>query len=397
MMEQHQPLLERSQKLLADRFSQDVTLTITAEIPGNFFVLRCQLTPVLTGLSPSVIVKQTPMDDETTRNRVLNEIACLEFLAELETETKLAPTLYAYDSREGIVVLEDLGERPSLMDLLHDENQAAAEAQLLAYGRFFAQLHVATQGKEAQFRHMQQRLGAASPLSDATVVLANYKEPIQQLLDAIGLSEQADFWQEFAQLVAAITAEKYRTFIHCDSGPQNMLVLADGVLLLDYEFGDYGHALLDVAGWRNGFQQSGKGQRLPPEMITAVEATYRAELIKAMPDLAQDALFYDAVVCANAHWTIGRLAHFWSAYLQKRLEQGVSYDDRWLTDPDKAKLFRRFQQQGMLTLIDSFIDTSHELDHLPAMREAVQKIQHLLQTMWPDVPQLPCFAAWSQK
>jgi hypothetical protein len=67
MMEQHQPLLERSQKLLADRFSQDVTLTITAEIPGNFFVLRCQLTPVLTGLSPSVIVKQTPMDDETTR------------------------------------------------------------------------------------------------------------------------------------------------------------------------------------------------------------------------------------------------------------------------------------------------------------------------------------------
>ena len=396
MSPEHQSLLEKVQTVLTNRFHEAISVTVTAEIPGNFLVLRCQLAPVPHGLSSTVIIKQTPMADKSTRNRVLNEIACLEFLSNLESPHKFAPILYAYDEHEGIVVLEDLGERPSLMDLLRGDNWATAEAGLLAYGRFFAQLHAATQHKEAQFHSIQHRLGTASPFSDSNIDLTNYQETIQQLLEAISLTNQIDFWHEFTQMVEAITATPYRTFIHCDSGPQNLLVLDDGVLLLDYEFGSYGHAFLDVAGWRNGFQQSGQGLRVPPGMITAVETTYRTELMQAIPDLAQDSAFYDATVYANAHWLIGRLAHFWRGYLQNRLEQGPGYDEQWLSEPDKAKHFHRFQQQGMLTLIHTFIETSLELNRLPAMRQVAQKTVALLQNIWPHAEQLPIFPLWSR-
>ena len=128
-------------------------------------------------------------------------------------------------------------------------------------------------------------------------------------------------------------------------------------------------------------------------MIQRFENSYRAELIRGIPDAADNACFQEALVQACAHWAWIKLVSMWQIHLRERLAEGKAYEDREEIATHKA-LYARFRQQGVAYL-QTFVDTAAEFEQLPALRAAAERVVAALLGSWPEIQPLPYFPAFS--
>jgi hypothetical protein len=370
---------------------QGAQLHPEAEIPGNFRILRCRIEPDGAAAASSVIVKQVPLDEPASRNRFLNEVASLKFMAEISGPVDFAPGLIAYDLDAGVLIMEDLGARPELMDVLNGSDRVAARLGIVAYGRLFGQIHAASAGQEARFRELQAELGAASPGCDSNMKLVELRDGLEQVLQAAEISVGADFWAEYEQVATSVDQPERRVFLHCDSGPQNVLLPETGAVLLDFEFGDYRQAGMDLAGLRNGFQQSMRGRRVPAILAAAAEAAYQTEIVKVLPELSDDLLFDDMLLTAQAHWALGRASYLWPS-LEQRLAKGPSYDQGLIETHQVSQSDLDQRRLHFLLLLSSL---ENEAELLPAVQRVLQHLDDYLRGLWGLLDEAhPYFAAF---
>lgn len=196
----------------------------------------------------------------------------------------------AGDAARGILVYEDLGaDLGSLVGPLLKGTAAEAERALVSYAVALGRLHADTIGcADAHAATLESVLGAGSSVQSSG---RNFAQLAARVQASIGGSLPLDELAQISRRLASPGA--WLGLVHGDPCPDNALVVAGQVRLIDFEFTRPGHALLDAIYWRIGFPTCWCAGRVPPEVAARVDAVYRAEIGSAIP-LARDDRAYEA-------------------------------------------------------------------------------------------------------
>ena len=265
----------------------------------------------------SVVVKQVLGDERAAydpRNtdpdspawRLLNDWAGAEFLSQVADDASPGPRFYGGDRAAGFIVLEDLGMGKTLADLLLGVDAPHAEAALMSFSATLGRMHAITLGKSGTYTSARRALGKgaqrpSASLADFDVRVRRFKRGCEALSVALPPSLEDEL-----RLVGTTmrTPGAFLAYTHGDPCPDNALYSGGVVRLVDFEFGGFGHALLDAVYGRMPFPTCWCVNRLPAMIPAEMEAAYRAELVKGCPQAGDDAFFYPALVEACAWWMI---------------------------------------------------------------------------------------------
>ncbi len=356
---------------------------------GRNLTLRCPVREAPDCSPASVIIKASvgegaqafdPADDSlgSPAWRFYNEWAGAELVGGLGTVPALGARLYAADRKAGIVITEDLGAGDCLADRMQGTDRQALETGLFAYARSLGRLHAATMGREAEWMRRRATLGGAEQEREREGVrwLRENVAPFQAQCEALGVTLAAGFGAEAAQVVSTLDAPgPFLAFTPGDTCPDNHRFVADDALcFFDFEFGGFRHALLDAAYLRAPFPTCWCVSRLPPGLTPRLEETYRAELVRGCPEAGDDALFFPALMCANAYWTIASVS--WN------LEEALKEDSRWG--------LATARQRHPLRLAN-FAEASEQFGVLPALAATARALEARLRALWAGGEDMPLY------
>lgn len=258
---------------------------------------------------PSVVVKVADPDDPSRdRAAVHSELAALELVGAVAPGA--VPRVLAAEPDRGLLVLEDLGEGPSLASLLAGDDPAAAEEALVAWATTLGTIHAATAGLADSFR---QRRAALSRYDDAGELHSLRGTPLDRaLVQARGLlADQGlpDLPGRARDDVEAIAAElgdpgDLLVLTTGDPCPDNGRIVDGGARFFDFEAAAYRHALLDGAHLWVPFPNCWCWRTLPAPVAGAVRSAYRARLVVRCPSVSDDTRFDAAVALATGAWLL---------------------------------------------------------------------------------------------
>ncbi|MFN8372359.1 MAG: phosphotransferase [Anaerolineae bacterium] len=387
-------VISRAQTLLSDTLGQSVTLQPQPALKSNHLVLRCGVagSPTLN----SVIIKQLRLDDVPEarhswyQQRFFNEWASLQFINTLPGA--FSARWMAGDSDARMLIVEDLGDHPSIQDLLFSHDTSSARLALTAYARTLGQLQAASIGHESHFRELRSALGAVTPLSDGNIDVRKLLPALHEFCAALNIIPVAGFDDEVLAVGAAIHGDSpFRALCHCDAGMHNVLWRDDGqVRLVDFEFAQYQHALVDIVCARMTYPPAYHGRALPLALVREIENAYRAELANVLPAAADDALFEAALMHACAHWVLSEVGGTWEPYFKPRLQQDAAYDTQNGHTNESTTYFR----SRMFSYLEAFVASADEFRQLPALRTTLAQVYAGLKRHWPDSESTPYFPAF---
>jgi hypothetical protein len=406
MLDNYEATVQLAESALSSAFNSPVHLVVDERFDSRHLVLRCRLITAFDNAPTSILLKQMAVDAPPEQSPhpgdcFLNELASLRLFNDLHDQLDFGPRLYCCHRDAGLLIIEDLGNHQILKAILRGKDSHLATDALIKFGQCLGQLQVAAFGKEGAFKTSQVDARAPILPSVACQDIRNAISDLHACLDALRIKSPIGFDRAIDDLEAMVHDENspFRTWTHGDLRPLNVLYLeSTQARLVDFEFASFGHALLDAVCVRMAFPPPpvpviSSGQAVPSSVVRRFESSYRTELVRGIPDAADDTCFQEALVQACAHWALIKLLSMWKIHLQERLAQGDDYDDRDDIAPHKAA-YGRFRQQGVAYL-QTFIDTAAEFEQLPVIRAAAQKIVAALLAIWPDIKPLPCFPAYT--
>ena len=147
--------------------------------------------------------------------------------------------------------------------------------------------------------------------------------------------------------------------------------------LIDFEFGRFGHALMDGTYGRMLFPTCWCANRLPSALVSRMETVYRAELVKGCPEAQEDRIFEGALVRVCGFWLLSTL--------NRDLEHALDADRTWGIATIRQRLLAR---------VETFIMTAEEYDHLPALRGMASRLLEVLHKAWHETHPLPLYPAF---
>ena len=346
-------------------------------------LLRCR---DLSGESPaSVIIKKVVADSYDPADtsswdtqRFTSDRAGAQFLSAV-LPASLTPRFYGGDHTAGFFILEDLGEHHSLVEPLLDGDGGSAERALLALSVCLGALHAATIGHSAMFERCLgdsgRQIGIFSPPFNG------FGERVTQLqarLEEMGLRVEAGLSGEIQAVITAIESPgPFLSYIHGDSCPDNVFWNGHELRLIDFEFGGFGHALVDAAYGRMLFPSCWCANRLPSDLVSRMETAYREEFVKGCPEAQDNRTFERALVMACGYWLLMNLG--------RQLANAMDTDRTWGIATVR---------QRVLVQLESFAATSEEFGELPALRGLASRLLDVLQKTWPETVSLPLYPAF---
>src|SRR5262245_29225436 len=242
------------EKLLSERFGGEVRLSSAEDLGGSdrSKVSRFRVLEGPQSAPQSVIVKQAvavgrevydPDKPGGPAWRLFNEWAGLQFLTETSDGASPTPQFYAGDREQGLLAIEDLGACKRLDQALLGDDPAYAEAMLIAFASTLGRMHALTLGKQAEFERIRSKLGPRA--SDQHGDRSNRLTTLLRNMAQVAGAEPALGIDEELEVVSKNMAEPghFLAFLHDDPCPDNCLITDDGLKLVDFEFGGYGHAL----------------------------------------------------------------------------------------------------------------------------------------------------------
>ena len=370
-------LLSTAERLLSATFGSVIHLAedddLTASGRTNVYRLRVLVRP---DTAPSsVIVKQVRKYPAGT---FFNDWASLQFLIQVIPDISFAPRFYAGDAAQGMFVMEDLGKGQRLDHLLLGHDPVATEAALIQYATLHGRLHASTIGKQAEYDAIRHPLGSLErDYYDPT--LSWLAPTFHQSIDLVGVKAVSGVDRELAELTAAIqNPGPFLTFIQRDSCPDNCLYSDSSLYLLDFEGGEFAHALLAGVYGRMHFPTCWCVYRLPEHIPLLMEAAYRAELVKGCPAAADNTLFYRAVTEACAFWLL-------DCYRQVPLSKILENDRIIIAASDRQRL---------LTRLDILVQTTEQFGHLEAIGATMRLVAAKLRALWPETEEMEYYSAF---
>ncbi len=193
----------------------------------------------------------------------------------------------------------------------------------------------------------------------------------------IGQPISPAFWDEYDLLTVAMeNPSPFRAYIHSDSCPDNALLAAGRLRLIDFERGGYHQCLLDAAYCRLCMPHCYWANRLPDDVAPDVERAYRDVLSKALPEADDDRRFGAAMTEPCAYWILSN--GMWMVH------RDFDADFNWGSATWRQRVFLRLEQ---------FAATTDEFSHLPAMGAAARETIRRLKSHWTVDP-MPFFPAF---
>jgi hypothetical protein len=367
-------LAERS---LSASFGSVVRLDSAPALRGSdrSHVFRLSLLEGPSDAPASVIVKRAAVGEDETYDpaagtypapawRLFNDWAGLQFLARVTPSDPLAPRLYGGDRNARLIVLEDLGTGETLDQVLLGADARAAGQGLVDLAALLGRMHALTIGRQSEFDHLRDTLGPR----DKETEYYTYRWLATALHDAIRdltVTPAPGLDDELAALIETIKAPgPFLAYTHGDPCPGNDVRVGSRLRLLDFEFGDFRHALTDGVYGRILFPTCWCSNRVPPSVVMQMESSYRAILMQTCPAARDDLLFSRAVVTGCAYWAL-------TMYSWNPVAELLVQDREWGIATAR---------QRVLASSEICAQTAEQFGHLEAVGGTLQRIAAKLRT-----------------
>ncbi|MEW1914874.1 hypothetical protein AB0442_42035 [Kitasatospora sp. NPDC085895] len=326
-------------------------------------VLRCR-----TATGSSVIVKAFA-DEPEARRAYTGETAGLSLgLA--------GPKLLAADPARRLLVMTDLGDAPTLADLLLGTDPKAAERGLLEWARGLGRLAACSVPRRAEFATLWQHHDQGLPSWEDEPWQRQNVDAFLDLLTECGLTAPPGLADELTK-VGTAGGERYPGFTPGDTCPDNNLITAEGLRLIDFEAAGYQSVFLTAAYCRMPFSSCWCVYRLPADLARRTEESYRSEVMTQYPDLVEEALWQAGMAQALVIWTIDTTLRL----LRRALpEDGRMHRTRRPVPTRRQVLRHRWTSALQLT-------------GYPAFTATMRLLLSELAAGW-DVPELPGYPAF---
>jgi hypothetical protein len=388
-LEENQALFKAAARLVSSAWERPITVTAAERLTGpggSSLLFRCYT--AAEGQPPaSFILKQAAGSlasaaDRATweARRFCNDWLGAEFLTTLPTEVPLGPRFFGGDVLAGCFALEDLGEHRSLVQPLLHGDAADGEAGLLKYFTSLGQLHALTAGQAPAYNaQFSARFPGQQPYAEELDEWEDRLVIVQRHLDQLGVRAPSTLLSEFAAVTNAVTQPgPFLAYIHCDPCPDNLFDQGDRYRFIDFEWGHFGHALLDGVYPRMLWPSCWCANRLPAATLAALELRYRAELSRGCVEAQDDAIWEPA------------LAHMCAVTLLNRLAWDL---ERGLTDDRKRGLATI--RQRTLAQLETLVLTCEMTGAMPVLRGVAEQLFGLLEARWAGTPALPLYPAFA--
>lgn len=370
--ERWRPIADR---IVRDRWGDEARLGATEGLGGSSrsFVHRV----ALEGPGPeSVVVKQAkpyegqvydPDSGKGPAYGLMNDWGGLAFLDEVAPDGPW-PAFYGGDRDSGVIVLEDLGAAKQIDHVLLGEDAGAAEAALFAYVRALASLHCASAGRTDRYHEIRGALGPRQIRTYAGRVADFEKALSERGIQSGALSAELERCTE-----TLASPGPFLVYTHGDSCPDNCLIKDDQVWLLDFEWGEVRHALIDGCFPWIHFPSCWCVNRLPDTLPDRLLAAYRTALSEGIPAAGDDVLFGNSLVATSV------------SGFANNFDVDVSKEDR------KWGISTLRQRNRMRIRILARTADDHGF---PALADASSRLGDQLDDVWSDVEPMPIYPAF---
>jgi hypothetical protein len=357
------------------------TLTESVDLGGSdrSTVLRCHRSA-----GGTVVLKSYPPTADGA-DSLTAEAAGLAFTA----GAAVGPELLAVDQRAGLIVMTDLGDAPSLADLLLGGSAAGARTALLDWAKACGQLALRTAGRQQELAILRNAYSAGSSAGPAAAAgraadhwLALRIREVPGLLAALDITPPAGLGDELDVIAALLEPGGPEVFSPGDICPDNNLVTSAGVRFLDYENAEFHSVFLDAAYLRMPFSTCWCVFRLPGGLARDAEAAYRVQVSAVFPAMAGDDVWHPGVRLATAAWTLHALTYL--------LERSVVADASMNPDRGPSPTARQLLRYRWRRLRDE-LAVAGELAAVTALLDRL-----LTATQHWTVPDLPVYPAFGR-
>ena len=326
-------------------------------------------------------------------SRFAHDWAGIEFLTQIGGNH--APHFYAGSIAYQFIIIEDLGLKHSslvgpLTRVATPQNRDDAKAALISYVRRLGAMHADTAGKEKQFSALLDHIYPDAlrfnyiPQLDNEKILNQLKKLID--VDFNELSREINAISEFSR-----SKNEFNVLLHGDICPDNVYYEKNNMRLIDFEFGDFGNALIDAVYLRMYMPSCWCSKAIPKKMVDEMESIYRSELIKGIPSASDDLLYNKQLVYACGYWLLRTIKQIGDMDLMEHeriCPSGpIDLDSQW--NPEENKLRPR-----ILSRLDAFIACKHSYNYLPKLCEAAILLKQHLKKLWTEANEMDLFPAF---
>ncbi len=333
----------------------------------------------------SVIVKRYPPTDEGAESFTAEAAGLV-----LARGTGLAPELLATDPDLLVVVMSDLGDGATLADLLLGDGGGSgsggsaddARAAVLGWAHACGELSAATLRRVGELAGLRDQFsgGHARRTSPARVGQNILTAP--ERAAALGVQVPDGLADELAEVARAVQPDRFGVFSPGDLCPDNSIVTAGGVRLLDFEAAGIYSAFLDAAYIRMPFSTCWCVFRLPAGVRRDAEKAYREQVAAVLPPLADDEVWAAGLRRGVAAWSMNSM--HWLLQAALRADRPL---DEQRTAPTTRQLMRYRWE-----VLAAELEPSGDLPALAALARSL-----LAATVSWNVPELPVYPVFRER
>jgi len=396
-------MINTASKLLSNYFQMPIhfsKIIQLSEPDRRNLILRLEINAPNTSMPEAIILKQTSIEkkdgvdeggesEQGQLSRFAHDWAGLEFLTKIGANH--APKFYAGDLEHRFILIEDLGtDHPSLVGPLlrasTSENLQKAEIALESYMKRLGKMHADTAGQYSVFSSILNRIYPKAvryhfiPEHDFSEIINIFKK-----LNHYSKELEAEINNIF---IFFKSKNDFNVLLHGDICPDNVYFQGNKILFIDFEFGDFGNALIDGAYLRMAMPSCWCAKTFPSSIINRMEFLYREELKTKIISANDDAEYNKQLTYACAYWVIRSLQTLDEMELveQEWIGSGGPVDADSLWDPTQNAARPR-----VLSKLDAFITLAKTTNHLPCLSTTLVSLLSYLRKVWPETKYLDLY------
>ncbi len=298
-------VVRAAEAVLSQRAGSAVRLADPEDLGGSgrTVVVRARVTQNPVSMDRSLVIKALPADEDT--RAFYREVASYKYATALPSESRPGPQLIAWSPDVRLIVLADLGNGRPMTAMLSGTDPVETSRAISAWGQALGRLHTATVGGEGDFMALLRHGGAAADdvdvLAEATSSAALSAPAV---LDSIGVGLPTAIAEKLGVASALFGAGDHRAFSPSDVGPENILLNDEGVQFMDYEWGGFRDATLDIAY----ALVTMRAQLSMPNLVDRAELevsmidAWRSEVTAIWPALRHDGELAQKLIAARLAW-----------------------------------------------------------------------------------------------
>lgn len=281
-----------------------------------------------------------------------------------------APGVVAQGAAPPVLVLEDLGDGPSVADALLGDDPGAAETALQAWAAAIGALHAATRGARETFRAALAERQGDLPVTDSHVPVdvEDAARALERECTMLEVRVPAGAFDELRGLAKRLGGSGLAALTPADACPDNNLRTADGLVLVDFEGAQWRHVAWDVAYLLVPWPSCWCSWRVPDDVADRSVDAYLHAAAPLMPEVSEPGFRRD-VKAATVGWAF--LSTTW--FLDNALGSDPALNPSRPTPTRRAMILHR-------------LDRAASNAELPALGELAGGLAAELRSRWGDVP-----------